>query len=386
MLDLNFVRDNLPLVEEKLRQRGMDPARGPERFPHRSTRSVASHHRGRNRESAAQPRLGRDRQAEKERAGRHCADGRDQGIARADSATGKSGRRIWKHACRKFWPAFPTCRMKACRSGRPPKTTWKCAVGARRRSSISLPSRTGNWASSSAFSIWNARRNSPARALRFTGTWERDSNGRWPTSCSTCTPREHGYTEVLPPYMVNSESMYGTGQLPKFAADLFRVSHGDKDLWLIPTAEVPVTNLYRDEMLDAARLPVSLYRLHAVLSQRGRIVWQGRARHHPATPVSESRAGEIRPAGTFLRGTGEADRTMRKTVLQKLGLHYRVMALCTGDMGFSSAKTYDIEVWLPGQQFSARFLPARTSKRSRRDAPISATVPKAGTRPSLCTR
>ena len=70
--------------------------------------------------------------------------------------------------------------------------------------------------------------------------------------------REHGYTEVLPPYLVNSESMYGTGQLPKFAADSFRVPHGEKDLWLIPTAEVPVTNLYRDEVLDAARLPISL--------------------------------------------------------------------------------------------------------------------------------
>ena len=70
--------------------------------------------------------------------------------------------------------------------------------------------------------------------------------------------RQHGYTEVLPPYLVNSESMYGTGQLPKFAADLFRVPHGEKDLWLIPTAEVPVTNLYRDETLDAARLPVCL--------------------------------------------------------------------------------------------------------------------------------
>src|ERR1051326_160841 len=70
--------------------------------------------------------------------------------------------------------------------------------------------------------------------------------------------REHGYTEVLPPYVVNSDSMYGTGQLPKFAADSFRVPHGEKDLWLIPTAEVPVTNLYRDETLDAAKLPISL--------------------------------------------------------------------------------------------------------------------------------
>ena len=82
--------------------------------------------------------------------------------------------------------------------------------------------------------------------------------------------REHGYTEVLPPYLVNSDSMYGTGQLPKFEADLFKVPHGERDLWLIPTAEVPVTNIYRDETLDAARLPISLDGLHAVLPQRSR--------------------------------------------------------------------------------------------------------------------
>ena len=113
--------------------------------------------------------------------------------------------------------------------------------------------------------------------------------------------REHGYTEVLPPYLVNSESMYGTGQLPKFAADLFRVPHGEKDLWLIPTAEVPVTNLYRDEVLDAARLADFTDGIHAVLSQRGGIVRERCARHHPAASVSESGAGEVCAAGKFVR-------------------------------------------------------------------------------------
>ena len=161
--------------------------------------------------------------------------------------------------------------------------------------------------------------------------------------------REHGYTEVLPPYLVNSESMYGTGQLPKFAADLFRVPHGEKDLWLIPTAEVPVTNLYRDEVLDAARLPISLtaytpcFRSEA--GSYGKDV-RGIIRQHQFQKVELVKFTRPEISDEQRRSL----RKRRKTVLQKLGLHYRVVALCTGDMGPSSAKTYDIEVWLPGQQ------------------------------------
>jgi seryl-tRNA synthetase len=161
--------------------------------------------------------------------------------------------------------------------------------------------------------------------------------------------REHGYTEVLPPYLVNSDSMYGTGQLPKFAADSFRVPHGEKDLWLIPTAEVPVTNLYRDEVLDAARLPVSLtaytpcFRSEA--GSYGKDV-RGIIRQHQFQKVELVKFALPETSYEQLEKlTHDAEE-----VLQKLGLHYRVVALCTGDMGFSSAKTYDIEVWLPGQQ------------------------------------
>jgi seryl-tRNA synthetase len=159
---------------------------------------------------------------------------------------------------------------------------------------------------------------------------------------------EHGYTEVLPPYLVNSESMYGTGQLPKFASDSFRVPHGDKDLWLIPTAEVPVTNLYRDEVLDVARLPVSLtaytpcFRSEA--GSYGKDV-RGIIRQHQFQKVELVKFS--RPEDSYMQLenlTHDAEE-----VLQKLGLHYRVVSLCTADIGFSSAKTYDIEVWLPGQ-------------------------------------
>src|SRR5512142_374012 len=160
--------------------------------------------------------------------------------------------------------------------------------------------------------------------------------------------REHGYTEVLPPYMVNSDSMYGTGQLPKFAADLFRVPHGDRDLWLIPTAEVPVTNIYRDETLDAARLPISLtaftpcFRSEA--GSYGKDV-RGIIRQHQFQKVELVKF--TRPEESYEQHeklTHDAEQ-----ILEKLGLHYRRVLLCTGDMGFASAKTYDLEVWLPGQ-------------------------------------
>jgi len=161
--------------------------------------------------------------------------------------------------------------------------------------------------------------------------------------------REHGYTEVLPPFMVNADSMYGTGQLPKFESDLFKVPHGEKNLYLIPTAEVPVTNLYRDETLDGARLPISLtaytpcFRSEA--GSYGKDV-RGIIRQHQFQKVELVKFA--RPEQSW----NEHEKLTHdaEEVLQRLGLHYRVIVLSTGDMGWSAAKTYDIEVWLPGQQ------------------------------------
>ena len=158
--------------------------------------------------------------------------------------------------------------------------------------------------------------------------------------------REHGYTEVLPPFMVNSASLFGTGNLPKFADDLFKCEK--HDLWLIPTAEVPVTNLYRDETLEAERLPVSLcaytpcFRSEA--GSYGRDV-RGIIRQHQFQKVELVK---------FTRPEDSYDQLEKLTadaedILRRLGLPFRTVVLCTGDMGFSSAKTYDIEVWLPGQ-------------------------------------
>jgi seryl-tRNA synthetase len=155
----------------------------------------------------------------------------------------------------------------------------------------------------------------------------------------------HGCTEVNPPYLVKSESAYGTGNLPKFAEDLFRTENG---YWLIPTAEVPVTNIVRDEIVEEASLP---YRFTAwtpcfrsEAGSAGRDT-RGMIRLHQFNKV------ELVTIATPETSAAEHERMTAnaEAVLQRLGLPYRTIVLCTGDMGFSSQKTYDIEVWLPGQ-------------------------------------
>ena len=158
--------------------------------------------------------------------------------------------------------------------------------------------------------------------------------------------REHGYTEVLPPFMANRASFYGTGQLPKFEADLFHLEN--TEYYLVPTAEVPVTNLFRDETLDADKLPIKLcaytpcFRSEA--GSYGRDV-RGIIRQHQFQKVELVKFTS--PESSY----DELEKLTRdaEDILQRLGLPYRTVVLCTGDMGASSAKTYDIEVWLPGQ-------------------------------------
>jgi seryl-tRNA synthetase len=158
---------------------------------------------------------------------------------------------------------------------------------------------------------------------------------------------EHGYTETYVPYLVNADSLRGTGQLPKFEADLFRVP-GERDYYLIPTAEVPVTNLVRDLIVEATDLPrkwvahTPCFRSEA--GSYGKDT-RGMIRQHQFEKVElvqAVRPGESAAAHEALTGHAEA-------VLQRLGLAYRVVTLCTGDLGFSAVKTYDLEVWLPGQ-------------------------------------
>lgn len=156
---------------------------------------------------------------------------------------------------------------------------------------------------------------------------------------------EHGYTEIAPPLLVRDEAVYGTGQLPKFAEDLFQTTDGK---WLIPTAEVPLTNLVREQILEGDQLPMRLTALtpcfRSEAGSAGRDT-RGMLRQHQFSKVEL--VSITRPEDSL----AELERMLdsAETILKKLGLHFRTMILCTGDMGFSARKTYDIEVWLPGQ-------------------------------------
>ncbi len=160
--------------------------------------------------------------------------------------------------------------------------------------------------------------------------------------------REHGYTEVYVPYLVNAQSMYGTGQLPKFEQDLFMVPRGDEKWYLIPTAEVPVTNIVRDEIVPLERLPLKFVcHTPCFRSEAGSYGkdTRGMIRQHQFDKVELVQVTQSETSYQALEElTGHAE-----TILKKLELPYRVVTLCTGDMGAASAKTYDIEVWLPAQ-------------------------------------
>ena len=410
MLDLNFVRENLPLVEEKLRQRGMDPAAvlknfsGLDELRRSSISSLEFVKAERNRVSEEIGKLkksGQDASAQmalakelrgkipylEQTAKKSDASLRDilVGIPNLPHATVPIGHSADDNVEVRKW-------------GTPPKFDFTPKA---------------HWDLGAELGILDLERAVKLTGARFAVYW--DLGAKLERALMNFMldlhTREHGYTEVLPPYLVNSDSMYGTGQLPKFAADLFKVptDRWEKDayhipivgelvsrenwegvfevkavdpetrtvdiqqipppaegahletgvplstlfynslFWLIPTAEVPVTNLYRDEVLDQARLPISLtaytpcFRSEA--GSYGKDV-RGIIRQHQFQKVELVKF--TRPENSY----EEHEKLTRNAeeVLQKLGLHYRTMALCTGDMGPSSAKTYDIEVWLPGQQ------------------------------------
>ncbi|HSB60695.1 MAG TPA: serine--tRNA ligase, partial [Vicinamibacteria bacterium] len=158
-----------------------------------------------------------------------------------------------------------------------------------------------------------------------------------------------GYREVIPPYLVTAETLVGTGQLPKFEGDLFKTRAGDRDLYLIPTAEVPLTCLHRDEILEGDRLPVKYVAstpcFRSEAGSYGKDV-RGLIRQHQFHKVELVKLTSAESSMDELEGM-VAD---AEEVLKRLGLPYRVVTLCTGDMGFAAAKTYDLEVWLPGQE------------------------------------
>ncbi|MGA9967477.1 MAG: serine--tRNA ligase [Terriglobales bacterium] len=348
MLDLNFVRDNLPLVEEKLRQRGMKPAEVLKNFAQvdaqrrQAITSAETMQAQRNRASEEIAKLKKS--------------GQDASALIAETKALREQVEELGKAAEEY-----EVRLQQILVGIPNIPHASVPVGKTADDNVEVR-RWGtppkfdfapkpHWEIGERLGVLDLERAAKISGARFAVYW--DMGARLERALANFMldlhTGQHGYTEVLPPFMVNSDSMYGTGNLPKFAADLFKVPHGDKDLWLIPTAEVPVTNLYRNEVLEAGHLPVSLtaytpcFRSEA--GSYGKDV-RGIIRQHQFQKVEMVKFA--RPEDSYEqleKLTHDAEE-----VLQKLGLHYRVVVLSTGDMSFTAAKTYDIEVWLPGQE------------------------------------
>ncbi|HXZ80740.1 MAG TPA: serine--tRNA ligase [Terriglobales bacterium] len=348
MLDLGFVRENLALVEEKIRQRGIDADQLLANFREIDARrrqaitEAETVQAQRNRASQEVARL----KKEKQDAGalieetKHLREQSEQLAKQAEQAD---------HELRQILASLPNLPNASVPVGKTSEDNVEVRRWGKPRE-FDFPPKA-HWDLGKELGVLDLDRAVKLSGARFAVYW--DLGAKLERALANFMldlhTREHGYTEVLPPYMVNPESMFGTGQLPKFEQDSFRVPHGDKNLYLIPTAEVPVTNLFREEILDATRLPISLtaytpcFRSEA--GSYGKDV-RGIIRQHQFQKVELVKFS--RPETSYEEHeklTHDAE-----TVLQRLNLPYRVMVLCTGDMGFASAKTYDLEVWLPGQQ------------------------------------
>jgi len=348
MLDLNFVRDNISKIEEMLRNRGMDPEAvlkdfrtvdAQRRQAITSAETLKAHRNRLSEDVARLKKAGQD-------ASQLIAETKDMRVQIQEL---EKAAQEYDAGLSEILVGIPNVphesvpigkssedNVEVRRWGTPPKFDFTPKP---------------HWELGEQLGILDLERASKLSGARFAVYW--DAGARLERALANFMldvhTKEHGYTEVLPPYMVNSESLYGTGNLPKFASDLFRVPHGDKDLWLIPTAEVPVTNLYSDEVLESAKLPISLtaytpcFRSEA--GSYGKDV-RGIIRQHQFQKVELVKFSHPEDSYDQLgKLTHDAEE-----ILQKLGLHYRVVVLCTADMSFSSAKTYDLEVWLPGQQ------------------------------------
>jgi seryl-tRNA synthetase len=359
MLDINFVRGNLEVVEEKLRARGADPAAllGDFRTLDVSRREAITQSeklKARRNELSQQvgalKRGGQDATAlmDETRALKEELDRLDTTAAGLDEQMRLSLARI---------PNLTRDEVPAGKSEADNVVikTWgeKPAFDFEAKSHWELGEALG------ILDLERATKLSGARFAVYMGAGARLERALISFMLDRHTTR-HGYTEVLPPFMVNSKSLFGTGQLPKFAEDLFRCSDADaeavargefkdNDHWLIPTAEVPVTNLYRDEILDEARLPIALtaytpcFRAEAGAAGRDT---RGIIRQHQFQKV------ELVKFARPEESDAEHEKLTRdaEEILEALKLPYRRMLLCAGDTGFSSAKTFDLEVWLPGQQ------------------------------------
>ena len=356
MLDLAFVRANLPQVEEKLRARGADASAladfatldAERRSAITEAETLKAQRNALSAEFGKLKREGADTTAVSEKS--NALKAKTEALEAAASAADEKlrellinipnlpqdsvplGKSEHDNVSEKIWGQIPTFEF-------PAKPHWELGVD--------LGILDFDRAAKISGSRFVVHFGSGARLERALANFMLDLH-----------TREHGYAEVLPPTMVNSKSLFGTGQLPKFAEDLFHCDDKgpyipgqlqDSDHWLIPTAEVPVTNLFRDETIDLTTGPISFCAYTSCFRSEagsyGKDV-RGMIRQHQFQKVELVK---------FTRPEDSTDQHEQLTcdaeaVLERLGLPYRRMLLCTADMGFSSSKTYDLEVWLPGQQ------------------------------------
>ncbi|HUY95531.1 MAG TPA: serine--tRNA ligase [Terracidiphilus sp.] len=364
MLDLNFVRGNLEKVEEKLRARGADPAAllGDFRsLDQRRREAITQAEALKARRNELSTQVGRLKQQ-----GQDATALMDETRALKDKLDelDKTATEL-NEQMRLALASIPNVTRDEVPEGKSEEDNVVVKTWGEKRAFDFEPK--PHWEIGESLGILDLERAAKLSGARFAvymgagARLERALIG-FMLDLHTASKESggHGYTEVLPPFMVNSRSLFGTGQLPKFAEDLFRCNDADADAasrgeykdadhWLIPTAEVPVTNLYRDEVLDEARLPICLtaytpcFRAEAGAAGKDT---RGIIRQHQFQKVELVKF--VRPD----QSEAEHEKLTRdaEEILEALKLPYRRVLLCTADTGFSSAKTYDLEVWLPGQQ------------------------------------
>jgi seryl-tRNA synthetase len=348
MLDLNFVRSNLELVETKLRARGMDPAivLGNFRELDVERRSKITQAEGlQAQRNKLSQEVARGRKAGADAAAVEALMGQTRDLKQQTEELERSAARA-EEEMRTLLAALPNLPQDSVPAGKSEADNVEVKRWGQQPAFDFAPK--PHWELGESLGILDLERAAKISGARFAVYWGMGARleralGSFMVDLHT---REHGYLEVLPPFLVNSASLFGTGQLPKFAEDLFKSEKSDH--WLIPTAEVPVTNLYRDEVIEESQLPVSLtaytpcFRSEA--GSYGKDV-RGIIRQHQFQKVELVKF--TRPDQSY----EEHEKLTRhaETILERLELPYRKMLLCAGDTGAASSKTYDLEVWLPGQ-------------------------------------
>jgi seryl-tRNA synthetase len=348
MLDLSFVRANLEIVEAKLRARGMDPeillGNFRELDQERRSRITQAETLQAQRNKLSQE-VARSRKAGADASQITAVMDQTRELKQETDALERSAAEA-EEAMRALLATIPNLTQDSVPAGKSEADNVEVLRWGQQPAFDFAPK--PHWELGESLGILDLQRAAKISGARFAVYW--GLGARLERALASFMldvhTREHGYLEVLPPFLVNRESLFGTGQLPKFAEDLFKTEGSDH--WLIPTAEVPVTNLYRDEVLDETKLPLSLVAytpcFRSEAGSYGKDV-RGIIRQHQfqkVEPVKFARPDQSNEEHEKLTGHAEA-------ILQRLHLPYRKVLLCAGDTGASSSKTYDLEVWLPGQ-------------------------------------